>query len=292
MCSRVATRQNGTVKWAQLRGAGIGAAAIKHRANNGYLHRVHRGVYITGHLALAPMARESAALLACGAGALISHRSAAYLWGLLEQAPSAVDVTLVGRRCRPKEGVRLHTVAELDRRDRREKGRLALTSPARTLIDLAAEAYEAELDRLVSEAGALSLLTNGELEAALERAGRRAGVGAMRGYLRTEQGPGFTRSEGERRMRRLTRAADLPAPVCNIRVAGWEVDFLWPAQRLVVEVDGYKFHGDRAAFERDRRKGLALVAAGYRVVRVTWRQLVDEPLRVAAKLAQALCAGC
>jgi very-short-patch-repair endonuclease len=104
-------------------------------------------------------------------------------------------------------------------------------------------------------------------------------------------GPALTRSEGERLMRRLARAAGLPEPVANSRVVGWEVDFLWPAQRLVVEVDGYQFHGHRTAFERDRRKGLALAAAGYRVIRISWRQLVHQPILVAAQLAQALAVG-
>ena len=100
--------------------------------------------------------------------------------------------------------------------------------------------------------------------------------------------PRLTRSEAERRLLKLIRAAKLPLPVTNTRVAGWEVDAFWPRHRLVVEVDGYAYHGNRAAFERDRRKDAALIAAGYRVVRVTWRQIADEPHVVVALLARLL----
>jgi very-short-patch-repair endonuclease len=100
--------------------------------------------------------------------------------------------------------------------------------------------------------------------------------------------PRLTRSEAERRLVKLVRAARLPLPVTNTRLAGWEVDAFWPRHRVVVEVDGYAYHGNRAAFERDRRKDAALVAAGYRVVRITWRQLADEPHAVVALLARLL----
>jgi very-short-patch-repair endonuclease len=291
VAARLAGQQAGALRWSQLRESGVGAGAIKHRARNGHLHRIHRGVYIVGHTALANGALETAALLACGDGAVISHWSAAHLWGLLEVAPARVDVTLIGRHCRAKHGVHLHTISRIDPSDVRRRRRIPLTAPARTLIDLAAGAGFDVLESLVAEARVLKLVRAGELERALERAGRRRGVGQMKAFLRQEGGPILTRSEGERAMRRLTRAAGLPAPVANTRVAGWEVDFLWPTQRLVVEVDGYQFHGHRAAFERDRRKGLALAAAGYRVIRVSWRQLVHQPLAVAAQLALALARG-
>jgi very-short-patch-repair endonuclease len=103
--------------------------------------------------------------------------------------------------------------------------------------------------------------------------------------------PGLTRSEAERRLQRIIRAARLPRPVTNVRVAGWEVDAFWPRERLIVEVDGYAYHGNRAAFERDRRKDAALTAAGYTVIRITWRQLKDEPLAVVALVARLLRPG-
>jgi hypothetical protein len=271
VCARLGTHQHGVITHDQLLDAGAKPGAIKRLARSGALHRLHRGVYAVGHLALAPMAREVAALLACGDGALISHRSAAYLWGLVDSAPREVDVTLVGRQRRPKRGIRIHRVSGIDDRDVRRKGGLWLTSPARTLIDLAAAAGDSELDRLVAEARVQGLLSKGALEAALERAGRRPGTARMRAFLRSEGGPALTRSEAERRMRRLLREARLAQPKANIRAAGYSVDFLWAGQRVIVEVDGYKYHGHRRAFERDRRKDMALRDGGYEVIRITWR---------------------
>jgi very-short-patch-repair endonuclease len=109
--------------------------------------------------------------------------------------------------------------------------------------------------------------------------------------LRHAGGPALTRSEAEARLLSLIRTARLPAPSTNARLHGLEVDFLWPEQRLVVEVDGFTFHGDRAAFERDRERDATLVASGFRVIRVTWRQLVDQPLVVVARIASALAAS-
>ena len=286
--ARLGGAQRGAVKRAQLLAAGVSRHSVDRRAQSGDLHRKHRGVYIVGHLALAPRANEAAALLACGEGALLSHRSAAHVWSLLESVPDRVDVTLVGRRCRPKEGVRLHWVAEIDRRDVRRRDGLPLTSPARTLVDLAFDASADELDRAVSEARALDLLRTGELERALERSPGRRGAAPTRAFLLREDQPGYTRSKAERQMRRLMNAAGLPVPVANAKVAGYTADFLWREQRVIVEVDGYQFHGHRAAFERDRRKDMALSAAGYRVIRITWWQLRDEPFAVVAHIARML----
>ena len=288
VAARLAQAQRGAVKRGQLLAAGVSRHTLERRAKLGDLHRRHRGVYIVGHLAPVPMANEWAAILACGAGALISHRSAAHLWSIVPEAPCGVDVTLVGRRCRPKEGVRVHGTARIDRRDTRRKDGILLTAPARTLIDLAADGDDGALTRGLAEARVLGLLSDGELEAALDRAGPRRGVGTLRALLRNETERGFTRSEGERRMSKLVRAAGLPEPLVNSRLEGYIVDFLWPECRLIVEVDGYRYHGHRGAFERDRRKDMALLAAGYRVMRVTWRQLRNEPLLIAAMLASAL----
>lgn len=136
----------------------------------------------------------------------------------------------------------------------------------------------------------MGLLSDGELEAELERAGPRPGVPKVR-MIAAKDDHGLTRSEAERRMRRLIREARLPQPLTNTRLAGYEVDFLWPDQRLIVEVDGYRFHGHRSAFERDRRKAMALIASGYTVIRVTWRQLTQEPHAVVAAIASALSAA-
>jgi very-short-patch-repair endonuclease len=245
-------------------------------------------VYAVGHLALAPYANEQAAVFACGAGAVISHRSAAYLWGLLEAHPRDVEVTMVGRHCRPKAHVRIHRVATIDDGDVRLKHGLHLTAPARTVIEMAAEGSERELEAVIAEARIRGLLRHGELERTLEAAGFRKGTGRLRALLRAEGEPGITRSDGERRLRRLLRAAGLEQPISNVKIAGWEVDFLWPEQRVVLEFDSYAFHGHRAAFERDRRKDMALRDTGYTVIRITARQLRDQPFALIAHIARAL----
>jgi very-short-patch-repair endonuclease len=202
--------------------------------------------------------------------------------------PHEVDVTLVGRQCRPKQAIRIHRIAAIDDRDIRRRHGLPLTSPARTLIDLAAVVGEDELERLVAEARAQRLLREGELEKALERAGRRRGAARMKAFLRAEGGPAITRSKAERLLRRLLRKAELPQPQTAVRIGRHEADFLWRDERVILEFDGYQFHGHRRAFERDRRKDMALRDAGYQVIRITWRQLTEEPLVVIAHLARAL----
>jgi very-short-patch-repair endonuclease len=168
---------------------------------------------------------------------------------------------------------------------------IPITSPARTVLDFAAEASSDELERGIAEAYALRLTNEGELKRTIERNPHRAGVAALNAELRREGGPAWTRLEGERRMKLLIRQAQLPPPVVNVKVAGYAADFLWPAERLIVEVDGYRFHGHRQVFERDRRRHAAHVLAGYRVIRITWRRLTGEPLAVAAIIAGALSAS-
>ena len=287
-CVTLANGQLGLITWDQLRAVGVPASTAHRWVSASRLHRLHPRVYVLGHLALAPMANELAAQLACGPGAVISHRSAAHLWGFIDDEPPLVDVTLAGRRCRPKKGIRVHSSAKLPERDVRPKGLVRLTYPARTVIDMAADLTLDELERLIAEARARKLLRDGELEAAVEQVGNGRGTAAVRAYLGREGGPVLTRSQRERLMRRLVREAGLAQPQSNVRVAGYEVDFLWAEQRVVVEVDSWQFHGHRAAFERDRRKSMRLTDSGYIVIRITARQLVDEPLAVIAHISRAL----
>jgi very-short-patch-repair endonuclease len=286
----LAQRQLSVATFRQLDDAGLGRKGIERRAANGSLHRRFRGVYLIGSPVPLPGAAELAAVLACGSGSLISHRSAAVLWGLCDPM-GPVHVTVVREHRRSREAIRVTQVAKLDPRDCSMVRGIPVTAPARTVIDFAAEAEDDELEAAISEARALKLIADGDLEAAIERAGPRRGVPRLRRLLRAENDNGYTRSKAERLMRRLARQAGLPQPLCNRPLHGYNVDFLWPVQRLVVEVDGYQFHGHRSAFERDRKKDQVLVAAGYRVIRVTWQQLQHEPIRVAAAIAAALAAG-
>jgi len=283
----LAARQKGIVTHEELVAAGVHPTTIKRSARCGALHRLHRGVYALGHLALAPFAREQAALLACGRGAVISHRSAAHLWGLAP-APNSVDVTIVRGQRRPKLGVTVHESSTLEERDLRRRHGLPVTSPARTLIDFALTAISTELDDAIGEARAKRLIRDGELETAVARAGRRAGAGQIRGFLRDEQEPALTRSNAERRFRRFLRQARLPQPKVNVRIGRYEVDFVWEPEKVVLEVDGWKFHGHRQAFERDRKKDMALADLGYHVIRVTYRHFTEEPLALIAHIARVL----
>src|SRR5215218_6305723 len=152
--AELAGRQRGVVSREQLLAAGVGAGAIARRVSGHRLHRLHRGVYAVGHNALVPLARETAALLACGGGtnAAISHRSAAWLWRLLAQEPDAVEVTVARDAPRTRPGLRVHTSAALAAADVQHAFALRLTTPARTLQDLAEEAPDRELERACDEA--------------------------------------------------------------------------------------------------------------------------------------------
>lgn len=288
ICSQLGTGFHGAVRYDSLRSSGLTPGEIKQLVRAGALHRRHRAVYIVGHLALAPRAREAAALLACGESAAISHWSAAYLWGFVAHRPTEVEVTVVGRRRRHQVGLRVHLVGHLSDSDMRTQEGLNVTSPARTIVDLAAEADDFELEALIAEASAKRRLRSGELERAVERAGRAKGVARLRAILRSQAGHAMTRSETERMCRRLLNAAGLPQPQASQRLVGCEVDFLWPEQRVVLEVDTITFHGHARAFEWDRRKTMMLEDAGYHVIRVTRRQLREEPLWVVAHIARAL----
>jgi very-short-patch-repair endonuclease len=290
--AELAGRQRGVVTRAQLLAAGIDGNAIERRRRAGRLHAVHRGIYLVGHRVQAVGAREVAALFACGRGTVLSHRSAANLHQLLPYPaqPRPVDITVSGRQPTPRAGIRIHRVKKLHRRDVNRIDGLPVTTAARTLLDLATVLPPYLLERAVAEAQVRGLARRRDLVEQLARNPGRPGTRGLRRLLEVERGPALTRSEAERRMLALIRAAELALPRSNARLGGYEVDFLWPQQRLVVEVDGFRFHSSRASFERDRRRDAALAAAGYTVIRVTWRQIVDAPEAVAARLASALAA--
>jgi very-short-patch-repair endonuclease len=287
--ARLARAQNGVVTREQLLAAGITSAAIKSRAGRGLLNRIHRGVYATAPPELLQLAPQTAALLSLGPHAILSHRSAAALWSLASPDPSVIDVTFTGEKARPRPGVRLHYATTLTARDTTSKFHLRLTTPARALIDFASHANASELEQALAEARAQRLLTDSELNAALARApANHRGAALTRALLKRQTGRAVTQSKVERTMLALVEAAELPAPRVNVRLHGFTVDFLWPAHKLAVEVDGYRFHSSRPAFERDRYRDQVLAAAGLLVLRVTWLQLEHEPIAVIARLSQAL----
>jgi len=165
---------------------------------------------------------------------------------------------------------------------------LRVTAPARVALEVATELDAGRLEELLARARVERLATERDLEAGLQRYPDYPGAAILKAAMERADGPALTRSQAERRLLDLIRRAGLPQPATNVRTGRYEVDFLWRDAQLVVEVDGYAFHRDRAAFERDRRRDAALMAAGMRVMRFTWRQIVEEPLTVVARIAQVL----
>jgi hypothetical protein len=216
--------------------------------------------------------------------------SAAVRWRLLTYESPRPHVTAPASRA-GAPGIHLHRTRSLDARDTTTHRGIPITTPAKTLLDLAASAPAHHLEHALSQAMRNELYDHRAVADVLERHRGRPGTKALR--VATADDPAFTRSELERRFRALCRRAGLPQPLSNVVVADadlhpHEVDFLFPAQRLVVETDGWRDHGTRVAFERDRAKDAALVAAGYAVLRFTKRQIADDPETVADRVK----AGC
>jgi very-short-patch-repair endonuclease len=247
----LAGRQWGVISVAQLHALGVGRGAIEHGERTGRLRRLYRGVYAVGHAALRVEGRWMAAVLACGPGAVLSHNSAAALWGIRPTAASRIHVSAPRGR-HGRKGIALHRPRTLPPHDVTEKDGIPATTPTRTLRDLQ------------------PLLPLTDFERAAARA-ERAGLAAAAAVE-----PKLTESEAERLLLEHLRRAGLPEPEVNVwlpDVGEIKVDFLWRAERLIVEIDGFETHGTRAAFEADRARDQALTLAGYRVLRFTWRQL-------------------
>jgi hypothetical protein len=284
----VAGRQRGKISRGQLRALGVGTGPIHRRAVGGLLHREHRGVYAVGHTAPAPLAAETAALLACGEHAALSHHSAALLWKLIPHGVGSIHVTICGRHGAQPEGVRVHRTNRLTRGEVRIEQGLPVTSPARTVIDVATDLDEQTFWWAVNEARVQRLVTERELEAAAAAARGSRGAPILAALLKSQKEPAITRSDAEKRFLWLIRAAQLPTPRANVRLHGSSADAYWPDLGVVLEVQSHKFHSSRTAVENDARKCAKFTAAGLIVVYVTWRQMFDEPYAVVARVAQAL----
>jgi very-short-patch-repair endonuclease/predicted transcriptional regulator of viral defense system len=287
----LAARQYGLVTRRQLRGLGLGDTAVTKRAVAGRLHRVHRGVYAVGHRVLPPRGAWMAATLACGDGAVLSHASAAALWEI-RPTSGVVHVTVPTAGGRRRPGLCVHRDPALGAEEITTRAGIPVTTVARTLLDLAGTLPARALHRALDEAAVTRRLDLSRLDALLERHAGHHRAAKLRAALDSHRpGTTLTRSELEERFLALCRAHELPQPAVNAAVARLEVDFLFAAARLVVETDGWRFHGTRAAFERDRRRDATLTLAGYRALRFTHRQLEREPDAVAATVAAALAAS-
>jgi very-short-patch-repair endonuclease len=263
----IAAKQHGVVSTVQLRAAGIERNATSLRVRAGRLHRIHRGVYAVGHRNLSFEGRCMAAVLALGAGAVVSHRSAAALWGLLSPARGPTEVTVPGDGGRKKRhGIAIHRSASLIAGVSTRRSGVPITTPARTIRDLRRSVPQPVFQRAVRRALDLRLISHGDLD----------------------REPDLTRSALERRFLSLCRRHRLPQPEVNARIGPYEVDFLWRESSLVVETDGFRHHGNRAAFEADRARDARLQGLGYRVQRFTYRQVADDAGSVVAAVRALL----
>jgi len=289
--ARLATQQHGVVGRRQLLELGIGRRTLEQWLRAGRLHRLHREAFAVGHARVNQRGRWLAAVLACDEGALLSHRSAAALWGLTRQRNTVVDVTgRGGRQFRPgREGICLHRGCIHDGEATKRAG-IPITTVARTLFDLAEVVDFQQLRRAWEEADRLGLLELKAVERVCDLGYGRHALRPIRPLLAEARAPVMTRSPLEDRFAEFCREhlADLPAPLTNISILDHEVDAYWPSHRLVVEMDSWEFHSHRAAFESDRARDAAMQAAGYRVIRLTHRQLKTEARRIATQLRKLL----
>ncbi len=295
--ANLAARQHGVVSRGQLRAIGLHESAIDRQVKSGRLHSVFRGVYALGHPRIGQKGRMFAAVLASGEEAVVSHRSAGALIGLLDTAPAAVDVTAPGQRGRKIDGIRWHDTRVPRPWEVGTFDRVPCTSPARTLVDISGEVGARTLRSCFERAAARRMLDVGAIEASL-RPGRR-GAPSIRSLL-DEWRPaaavattGRLKSPLEAMVLPLLARHGLPAPRCNapVELAGGrriEVDFLWEEQHFVVEADSRDFHGTEAAFERDRWRDRELMRVGYGWLRVTKRQAEHEAEKVADAIAARL----
>jgi hypothetical protein len=286
----LAARQDGVVRHEQLRELGLTQRVIQRRRDAGRLIDLHRKVYAVGHDRLSTTGRRLGAVWAYGPKAALSHRSAAAAWNLRGGGNDRLDVTLAARSGSERAGTRLHLTTralEVTRLDL-----LPITTPARTILDLAGVLAPRQVEAALKQADVLELFDLKALRAVAAAHPRHPGRKVLAGLLdeAARRGLTLTLSELEIRFRALCDAHRLPHPAVNARPLGFRVDFLWTAARLVVETDGWGSHRTRAAFEEDRARDQALAVAGYRTVRFTHRQLVDGPDAVAATLS-ALLAG-
>lgn len=278
-------KQHGYIKRSQLLELGLTARAIEYRIEVGRLIAVYAGVYAVGHIPLGQEARAHAAVLACGDGAVLSHQSAAALWKYVKDWPTRIEVTAPTDRHR--KGITAHRTKTLTRPDIDRQLGVPVTSPARTVFDMTPRLKTDEkLRRFVNDARLTYTL---HLSSLAELLARQPGQPATKRLMPFVDKPtGMTRSELEDMFVDFARRYGLPQPTINKRKGRREPDFLFPEERVIVEIDSWKFHGDRGSFERDRDRDADNLADGILTVRVTEERLTGSPGREAARLHKVL----
>jgi very-short-patch-repair endonuclease len=279
--------RHGVVTRERLLAAGFGRNQIARLVGNGTLIPVHRGVYVVVH-ASSPLAHECAAVLACRPRAVLSHRTAGSLWQLPVDRGDAIEVTVVGRRPWGPNGIKVHHIDQLAGHELRRRQGIPIAGPSLTLLDLAGVLARSALATALNEARVQRQVTDSQLRATLAAHPKRRGAKALRALLDSERGPRITRSEAERRALELMRANGIEPDETDHRIGPYRVDFLFRSAWLIVEVDGYRYHGTRYRFVRDRRRTAALGALGYQVHPLTWDDIENRPAVAMRDLKLAL----
>lgn len=291
----MAERQHGVVALRQLEALGLSASGVRSRVASGRLHRVHRGVYAIGRPGLTINGRRMAAVLAYGPGAVLSHRSAAGLWGLRPDNRPNVEISVPRRSVRRRAGVDVHGCLTLGEHDVATEQGIPVTTVARTLVDLGDVTSRRVVEQAVEQAEVLHLFDLKATEEALGRAGPRRGAGQLSSVLTAlNDTPTLTASDLEEAFLGLARAAGLPDPEVNAPITlpdgtPAKIDFLWRHHGLAVETDGGPFHRTRQSRERDARRDQLLRLAGFDPVRFTDRQVAREPEWVTRTLLALAC---
>ena len=271
MIAALAGDQHGVVARAQLLVLGLTEREIHRRAQAQRLHRLHRGVYAVGHRVLTREGRWMAATLATGG--VLSHQTAAAAWELRPTSAALVHVTVAGNAGRKRrQGVKVHRSRTLAHRDTTTHRGIPITTPARTIVDLARTLSGRPLEHMIDLADQRRLVDFADV--------RTADSASLQAVL-ARYSPAPTRSELEERFLRLCDTHGVPRPETNTRIEGVEVDFVWRDRRLIVEVDGFAYHRSPESFERDRERDARLTVAGWSVLRFTWRQVENRAAWVA-----------
>jgi very-short-patch-repair endonuclease len=266
-----------------LTALGFGPRSIEHRVQSGRLHPIARGVYSVGRSDLPPRGRWMAAVLVCGDGAALSHRSAAELWGFGREEGKRIDVSIRRRSRLERPGIRVHQRPKLPQGSVVRRFGIPVTRPVQTLIDLATELKPMQLERAVNEADKRDLVDPERLREALDDYGGMPGVRTLRTMLDRHT---FRLSDSDLEVyfRPLALDAGFPLPLTKQWVLDYEVDFLFPDHQLIVETDGLRYHRTPAQQARMVKRDQDHVAEGYRVLRFTHWQIAYEPLEVTALL--------
>jgi hypothetical protein len=284
--ARLAERQHGVVSTSQLHELGYSKAAVSRDVLAGRLHPIHHAVYAVGHGEISREGRCFGAVLSCGADALLSHRSAAWMWGLTTRFVTPIEVTAASPRL-TRAAIRVHSAAALMPEDRASSEGIPVTAVPRTLLDFAT-VDPWYLGRALDNGRRLELLDLIDIDALIKRSRGFRGVARLREALVLHRPAAFTRSGVERRFLDLVRSAGLPAPSMNLFVEGHELDAYWPAERFAVELDTYDYHGSPTAFEEDRLRQETLKLAGIEMTRITGVRMDREPREVINRLRQLL----